>query len=300
MCDIIQMISDAYPNLSKGHKKIANFITENFEDVIFMTALEVAQHLAVSESTVVRFSQKIGLEGYPELLIALRALGKDKLQKAHAPKVSEKEYDDWGIIASVLQSDMNKIHETLQTLSADVFGVAVDTIINAKHVYILGLRNCAPLASFLHFYLNVLRPDVILLNSNSSTEIYEYLFRIDSEDVLVGISFPRYSMQTIKAMELANDRGAKVIAITDHKHSPVNLYSSINLFAKSEMTSVAESLVAPLSLLNAIIVALCLRMPEQAVNQLRELEDICNDYQILEKDEINYMDEKVDFTIKNY
>ncbi|MFI3238629.1 MAG: MurR/RpiR family transcriptional regulator [Lachnospiraceae bacterium] len=299
MNDVLETISNAYPTLSKGHKKIANYILESFEDVIFMTALEVAHHLEVSESTVVRFSQKIGLEGYPELLVALRTLGKDKLQKAQPPKVTEKEYDDWGVIASVLQSDMNKIHETLQELSADVFGVAIDTILEAKHVYILGLRNCAPLASFLHFYLNVLRPDVILLNSNSASEIYEHLFRINSEDVIVGISFPRYSMQTIKAMELANDKGAKVIAITDDKHSPVNLYSSINLFAKSEMTSVAESLVAPLSLLNAIVVALCLRNPERAVKQLRELEDISSEYQILEKDDINYMDEKIDFTVKH-
>lgn len=271
---------------------------DHFQEVIFMTAAEMAQKLEISESTIVRFPKNIGLKGYPELIAELRMVGKDQLQKALAPNLTAETYDNWGVIASVMQADINKIHDTLSDLDGDVFGSIIDAIIKGKRVYILGLRNCAPLATFLYFYLNKLRPDVILLDSSASSEIFEQMFRISEEDVIIGISFPRYSMRTLKAMELANDRGAKVIAITDRKTSPINLYSSMNLLAKSEMTSVAESLVAPLSILNAIIVAVSLKMPEKALDELNALENTWINYQPFDKDEMDFLEDNFEFAIK--
>ena len=298
MTEIINRIIDIYPKLSKGNKKVAQFIMDHFQEVIFMTAAEMAQKLEISESTIVRFPKNIGLKGYPELIAELRMVGKDQLQKALAPNLTAETYDNWGVIASVMQADINKIHDTLSDLDGDVFGSIIDAIIKGKRVYILGLRNCAPLATFLYFYLNKLRPDVILLDSSASSEIFEQMFRISEEDVIIGISFPRYSMRTLKAMELANDRGAKVIAITDRKTSPINLYSSMNLLAKSEMTSVAESLVAPLSILNAIIVAVSLKMPEKALDELNALENTWINYQPFDKDEMDFLEDNFEFAIK--
>ena len=161
------------------------------------------------------------------------------------------------ILESVLKSDAEKIHSTLEKIDQNAFELAVDTIINAKHIYIIGIRSCAPLASFMAFYFNLIFENVHLIQTSSSSEIFEQMVRIGKDDVIIGISFPRYSMRTLKAMEFANDRNAKVITITDSIHAPMNLYSSCNLIAKSDMASIVDSLVAPMSLINALIVAIC-------------------------------------------
>ena len=167
------------------------------------------------------------------------------------------------------------------------FGVAVDTILKAKTVYLMGLRSCGPLAGFLAFYLNMIRGNVVLLSSNSLSETFEQMLRISKRDCFIGISFPRYSMRTLKAMEFANDRNAKVIAITDSVNSPMNLYSSCNLFARSDMVSIADSLVAPLSLINALVVALCMKIPQDVKKNLDMLEETWNNYQVGMNDEID-------------
>lgn len=296
--NIMELILNRKDKLSKGHKKIAEFILEHGEDATFMTAAELGLKLEISESTVVRFADKLGLDGYPELQDRLQDWTRSKLQTVSRPEFSSETMERWGVIATVLQSDMQKIHDTLEELSEESFALAVDALLSAKHVYILGLRNSAPLASFFYFYLNMIRRDVILLDTTSSTEMFEQMIRIDEEDVFVGISFPRYSMRTLKAMEFARDRRAKVIAITDSVHSPMTMYSSLHLLARSELNGVADSLVAPFSLMNALIVAMCLKNPEQVKDELKNLEDVWSNYQVYAHDEINYLDEDVSLSPK--
>lgn len=296
--NIMELILNRKDKLSKGHKKIAEFILEHGEDATFMTAAELGSKLEISESTVVRFADKLGLDGYPELQDRLQDWTRSKLQTVSRPEFSSETMEHWGVIATVLQSDMQKIHDTLEELSEESFALAVDALLSAKHVYILGLRNSAPLASFFYFYLNMIRRDVILLDTTSSTEMFEQMIRIDEEDVFVGISFPRYSMRTLKAMEFARDRRAKVIAITDSVHSPMTMYSSLHLLGRSELNGVADSLVAPFSLMNALIVAMCLKNPEQVKDELKNLEDVWSNYQVYAHDEINYLDEDVSLSPK--
>ncbi len=168
----------------------------------------------------------------------------------------------------------------------------MSAILEAERIYIIGLRSCAPLAEFLHFYLNMIRGNVILLNTTSVSETFEQMLRIDEKDVMIGISFPRYSMRTLKAMEFANDRNAKVISITDSIHSPMCLYSSCNLLARSDMVSIVDSLVAPLSVINALVVAMCLKRPQAVKKNLETLEEVWNNYQVYLNDEINFIDEE--------
>ena len=180
---------------------------------------------------------------------------------------------------------------TLEEVDRSAFERAADTILSARTIYIVGIRSCAPLASFLAFYLHMIFPDVRQVQTNSSSEIFEQMLRIDEEDCIIGISFPRYSMRTLKAMEFANDRSAKVITITDSVHSPMNLYSSCNLLARSDMVSIVDSLVAPLSVINALVVALCMKSPEQVRKNLERLENAWNNYQVYMNDEINFINE---------
>ena len=197
------------------------------------------------------------------------------------------------ILETVLQSDADKIKSTLDKIDHEAFELAVDTILGAKNIYIVGIRSCAPLASFLAFYLNLMIDNVHLLQTSSSSELFEQMVRINDKDVIIGISFPRYSMRTLKALEFANNRNAKVITITDSIHSPMNLYSSCNLIADSDMASIVDSLVAPLSVINALIVALCMKKQNEVAKTLTMLEDIWDEYQVYENDEIDYIDDSV-------
>ncbi len=199
------------------------------------------------------------------------------------------------ILASVLQSDIDKIKLTMGSVDQEAFEVSVDTILNARRIYVIGIRSCAPLASFLSYYLHLICEDVTLVNSNTSSEIFEQLIRIDKEDVVIGISFPRYSMRTLKALEFASNRSAKVITLTDSVHSPINLYSSCNLIARSDMASIVDSLVAPLSVVNALVVALCMKKQNEVVATLETLEQIWDEYEVYSKDELNMVTDKVEF-----
>ena len=181
----------------------------------------------------------------------------------------------------------------MEGIDHEAFEMAVDTILNARRVYVVGIRSCAPLASFLSFYLNLICDNVTAVHTNSSSEIFEQLLRIDEEDVIIGISFPRYSMRTLKALEFASNRKAKVITITDSVHSPMNLYSSCNLIARSDMASIVDSLVAPLSVLNALVVALCMKKQKEVITTLEALEDIWDEYQVYSGDELNMVGDTV-------
>ncbi|MCD8325340.1 MAG: MurR/RpiR family transcriptional regulator [Lachnospiraceae bacterium] len=296
--DIVRAISDQRDRLSKGHRKIADYILEHGEDASFMTAMELGQKLGISESTVVRFASKIGYKGYSQMQEALQSYTKSRFRTVAAPELSEKTFDTWGVIASVFQSDMEKISNAMENLSESRFAYTVDLLLSAKHVYIVGLRNSAPLASFLYFYLNMIRPDVVLLNTTAVTELFEQMLHIGNEDALVAISFPRYSIRTLKAMEMAKDHGASIVALTDSEHSPMTMYSTVELYARSNLNSVADSLVAPMCVLNALIVAMCLKEPERVTEELKALEEAWDSYQVYSHDEINRIDIEAGFGVK--
>ncbi|MGL5260040.1 MAG: MurR/RpiR family transcriptional regulator [Lachnospiraceae bacterium] len=298
--NVIERIDDKYNKMSKSHKAIARFIKEKYDQAVFMTAAKIGEELSISESTVVRFASTIGYDGYPEFQQALANWVKDKLNVVQKMGTKYGASSQSEILTSVLRGDIEKINDTIENLDVESFNMAVDTIIEAKTIYIMGLRSCEPLANFLSFYLGMIRGNIVLIRTTSVTEIFEQMIRMNEEDVIIGISFPRYSMRTLKAMEFASDRNAKVIAITDSIHSPMKLYSACNLFAKSEMVSIVDSLVAPLSLINALVVALCLKMPDEVRKSLGVLEETWNNYQVYLNDEINFIDQKpmLDYSLR--
>ena len=289
--DIITRINDRFNSMSKSHKAIAIFIEEHYDQAVFMTAAKLGETLGISESTVVRFAAGIGYEGYPEFQKSLEDWVKNKLNTVQKMGAKYGRSSQSEILNSVLSADIEKIQDTIVNMDAAAFETAVDIILEAKTIYIVGMRSCEPLADFLHFYLHMIRGNVQLLRSTSVSEMFEQMIRIDDKDAIIGISFPRYSMRTLKAMEFANDRNAKVITITDSIHSPMNLYSSCNLLARSDMVSIVDSLVAPLSVINALVVALCMKQPEEVKNNLEQLEYAWNNYQVYLNDEINFIDE---------
>jgi len=299
--DFITRINENYNRMSKGQKAIATYIYDNFETAAFMTAANVGKTVGVSESTVVRFATFIGYDGYPEFQRELEAFIQDKLSSVSRVGARYSRSSQSEILNSVINADIDKLQHTMENLDTVAFEMAVDNILNAKHVYIIGLRSCEPLARFLHFYLNMIRADVALISSTSVSETFEQMIRINEEDVLIGISFPRYSMRTLKCLEFASDRRAKIISITDSVHSPMNLYSSCNLIARSDMVSIVDSLVAPLSLINALVVALVLKAPEAVKDNLKNLEMTWNNYQVYLNDEISFIgdDPMLDYPLRH-
>lgn len=289
--DTISRINEKFNGMSKSHKKLATFVIDHYEQAAFMTAAKLGRAVGISEATVVRFACALDYDGYPEFQEALAEWVKNKLNSVQNIGVKYGKSSQSEILDSVLRADLEKIEDTIEHVDIHAFETAVDIILGAKHVYIIGLRSCKPLAEFLHFYLNMIRGDVYLLDSTSTSETFEQMLRINEKDVVIGISFPRYSMRTLKAMEMANDKNAKVVTITDTVHSPMCLYSSCNLLARSDMVSIVDSLVAPLSLINALVVAMCLRRPEDVKNSLESLEHAWDNYQVYLKDEINFIDE---------
>lgn len=290
--DVLSRINERFAKLSKSHKAIATYICDHYEQAVFMTAAQLGQEVGVSESTVVRFASGLGYDGYPEFQRTLAEWVKNKFNSVAKVGARYGNSTQSEILTSVLSADIEKIQDTIVSLDPVAFEAAIDVLLNARTVYIVGLRSCEPLAEFFQFYLQMIRGNVVLLKSTSTTEIFEQMIRINEEDVIVGISFPRYSMRTLKAMEFARDRNAKVITITDTVHSPMNMYSSCNLLARSDNISIVDSLVAPLSVINAIVVAMCLKCPQQVKENLEELENAWANYQVYLNDEINFIDEE--------
>lgn len=291
--ELINRINEKYSSMSKGQKLLSTYITDNYDKAVFLTAEKLGKVVGVSESTVVRFATHLGYRGYPEFQKALEELVRNKLNSIQRMEVTYGRISQSKILETVLQSDAEKIKSTLDQIDQNAFEAALDIILNAKHIYIVGIRSCASLASFMAFYFNLMFDNVHLLHTSSSSELFEQMVRISEEDVIIGISFPRYSMRTLKAMEFANNRNAKVITLTDSVHSPMNLYSSCNLIADSDMASIVDSLVAPLSVINALIVALCMKNRKKVAKTLEMLEDIWDEYQVYESDEINYIDDSI-------
>lgn len=290
--DVITRINEHYGKMSKGQKAISAFIYDHYDQAVFMTAAKLGETVGVSESTVVRYAMFIGYNGYPEFQRDLEDWVQNKINSVQKIGAKYGKSTQSEILTSVLEADIEKLQDTIHSLDPVAFETAVDIILEAKNVYVMGVRSCEPLADFLHFYLNMIRGNVILLKTTSVSETFEQMIRIDEQDAMIGISFPRYSMRTLKAMEFANDRNAKVITVTDSVHSPMNLYSSCNLLARSDMVSIVDSLVAPLSVINALVVAMCLKRPEEVKTNLKNLEEAWNNYQVYLNDEINFIDEE--------
>ncbi len=288
---MLNRINARYSQMSKGQKLLSTYITDNYDKAVFLTADKLGKVVGVSESTVVRYATYLGYKGYPEFQKALEELVRNKLNSIQRMEVTYGRISQSRILESVLSSDAEKIKRTLEQINQEAFELALDMILQAEHIYIVGIRSCAPLASFMSFYFNLIFRNVHQLHTNSSSELFEQMVRISDRDVIIGISFPRYSMRTLKALEFANNRNAKVITLTDSIHSPMNLYSSCNLIAKSDMASIVDSLVAPLSVINALIVALCMKKQTEVADTLETLEEIWDEYQVYENDEINYIDD---------
>ena len=286
------LLREHYGRMSKGQTAISAFIYDHYDQAVFMTAARLGETVGVSESTVVRYAMYIGYNGYPEFQRDLEDWVQNKINSVQKIGAKYGKSSQSEILTSVLHADIEKLQDTIQKLDPAAFETAVDIILEAKTVYVMGVRSCEPLAEFLNFYLNMIRGNVILLKTTSISETFEQMIRIDEQDAMIGISFPRYSMRTLKAMEFANDRNAKVITITDSVHSPMNLYSSCNLLARSDMVSIVDSLVAPLSVINALVVAMCLKRPEEVKKNLKNLEEAWNNYQVYLNDEINFIDEE--------
>ena len=280
---ILSKVDIKNKKLSKSHKKLVAYITENYDKAAFMTASKLGEKVGVSESTVVRFATEMGFKGYPELQKELQQMIKSKLTAVQRMEVSSTLIGEQDAIKKVLNGDIELIRDTLEQISTEEFSKAVQTINNARKIYILGVRSSASLASFLYFYLNPVFENVVLIDTSSGSEMFEQMFRISEEDVCVAISFPRYSKQTINALRFINDRGTRIIAITDSSDSPIAEYADNILVAKSDMVSVVDSLVAPLSLINALIVAVTFSRRDEVYNNFNKLESIWDEYQVYDK-----------------
>lgn len=281
--DIISRIKTSYTSLSKGHRKIANYILEHYDKAAFMTAARLSEVVGISESTVVRFATELGFEGYTYFQKELQKIIRNKLTAVQRMEVASDQIGEQDVLDTVMNSDLDKIKQTLEELDKKVFAQSVETIINANKIYILGVRSSSALASFLGFYFNLLFDNVRLVHTTSASEMFEQILRTGPGDVVIGISFPRYSQRTVKALQYAKKCGSKVIAITDNISSPITEYADSSLIAKSDMASFVDSLVAPLSLINALIVAIAMLKKDEVFNAFNNLEHIWEEYNVYEK-----------------
>ena len=281
--DISQRIRKMYSTLSKGHKKIANAVVNEYETVAYMTAAQLGAKVGVSESTVVRFAGVIGYEGYSEFQRAVEELAKTKLTPNQRIDMTKKRIGQGDILETVMNSDINKIRNTLFKLDRDAFYKSVESILGAKTIYIIGARSSEPIAKILNYNLSLIFDNVRFISASSTAEVFEQMFSIDSADVLVAFSFPRYSSRVANAVKFASSKGAKTIACTDSHISPLAQYADCLLLAQSDMASFMDSLVAPISIINALIVEITARREKEIRRRFDKLEDIWNEYDIYAK-----------------
>lgn len=281
--DVFAVIRDSYENMSKGHRKIADYILANYQKASFMTALALGQASGVSESTVVRFAMELGFEGYPDLQENLHAVMKTKLTSVQRIELASSQMENSDIYEKVMSLDIERIHDTLENGDRDAFNGAVEAIISARKIYIVASRSATALAEFLGYYFSIMFEDVKLLKDLGTSDLLQQLFRVDEHDIVVGISFPRYSKQTTIAMNYASESGATVVAITDSKSSPIAEKAAHVMTAGSDMVSFADSLVAPLSLINALIVAVSLKKEKEINRNFETLEHLWDEYDVYTK-----------------
>ncbi len=285
--DLMSKLHNAYAEFSKGQKAIARFMIEHYDKAAFMTANRLGEVVGISESTVVRFAVRLGYEGYPELQKAVQDMIRNRLTSVQRLEVTSDKLDKQNVLQTVMQEDMEKINLTLAELDHKAFEWAVSELMNAKRIYIVGSRSSAALANFMGFYFNLLFDNVRIINENTVSDVFEQILRVEEGDVVVGISFPRYSRRTLRAVQYAKNQNASVIAITDSVLSPITQYASCSLYAKSDMASFVDSLVAPLSLINAMIVAIGVRQKNSVTDTFAKLESIWDEYGVYEKSEMD-------------
>ena len=283
---LINKIEKAMPDMSKGQKAIASYILKNYENAAYMTAARIGDDAGVSESTVVRFAMELGFEGYPHFQKVLQEELKTRLTSVQRMKASLKLNDRDDILGAVLLSDQEKIKRTYEKIDRKSFNQAVDLILGANKIYILGVRSSAPLAAFLGFYFNLIFDNIRLVHTTSVSEQFEQILGVKTGDVVIGISFPRYSKRTIKAMAYSHSTGATVIAITDKAGTPITENADVCLLAPSDMMSFVDSLVAPLSVINALIAAIGYKRMDVVTQTLEKLERIWDEYEVYDKGDI--------------
>ncbi len=282
--DILTIIQENMHTFSKGQKRIAQYILDNYDKAAFMTAAKLGRTAQVSESTVVRFAAQLGYDGYPQMQKALQQMLRGRLTSIQRIQVSRDQMSD-DILGSVMQRDMASIHTAIEEVDRQEFARVVDMLLQAKNIYLLGVRSSAYLAGYLHFYFHLIFPNVTLVQNSDAGGTFEQLVRIGEGDVLVGISFPRYSNLAVNAVEFAKSRGAQVIAITDSKMSPLYKAADASLLVRSDMISFVDSMATPLSLLNALIVAVGRQRNEEVSGTFAEMERIWSAYSIFGKTE---------------
>ena len=281
--DILALIQENMHTFSKGQKRIASFILESYDKAAFMTASKLGKKVNVSESTVVRFAAELGYDGYPDMHRSLQKMIRNRLTSVQRIEVTNDRLGDQDLLSMVLQSDIEKIRLTLEELDRDSFEKAVDAIVSARKLYIIGVRSCAAMATFMSFYFNLIFDNVVKVSATTASEVFESLLRVGEGDVVIGVSFPRYSSRTVQAMNFARSRGATTIAITDSEVSPLSPISTYTLKARSDMASFVDSLVAPLSLINALLVAVSRKKNDDLANTFEDLEKIWEEYGVYEK-----------------
>ena len=281
--DILALIQENMHTFSKGQKRIANFILESYDKAAFMTASRLGKKVGVSESTVVRFAAELGYDGYPDMQKSLQKMIRNRLTSVQRIEVTNDRIGDQDLLSMVLQSDIEKIRLTLEELDRDSFERAVDAIVSARKIYIIGVRSSAAIATFLSFYFNLIFDNVVKVSANTASEVFESLLRVGEGDVVIGVSFPRYSSRTVQAMSFARDRKATTIAITDSEASPLAPICTYTLKARSDMASFVDSLVAPLSLVNALLVAVSRKKNDDLAHTFETLEGIWDEYGVYEK-----------------
>ena len=253
MNSIKKIITDNMTNFSKGQKRIAEYILESSDKCAYLKAAEVAEKTGVSEATVVRFASALGFSGYPQFQKKLREESLSKLTAIQRMELVSERIGSDDMLYKVLRADIGRIESTIDTVSEEMFMGAVKALVQARKVYVAGVRSAAGLASFAAFYFNVLFDSVKRVSNSMTEDVVEQMLHASENDVVLGISFPRYSNAIVKALAFAKRRGAKVIALTDSENSPIVQYADYILTAKSDMDSFADSLVAPMSIINALI-----------------------------------------------
>ena len=276
--EIIERLNLRGKPLSKGHRRIASFIAEHYEKAVFMTAAALGAECGVSESTVVRFASAMGYEGYPELREALSSLVRQHLTSEQRFAIASG-MDQHNVLAHVLRNDEQNIRKTMEDLSQQDFDNVVQRLLHARRIYVMGLRSAAPLAQFMYHYLHQIMDDVVLV-SNTTGDVFEEIARIGQQDVLVGISYPRYSARTLECMRFARQNGAQVVGMTDGDMSPLREVSDVCLCASTDMASFVDSLAAPLSVINALIVSVGLHRRDELSDHFKRLEGIWNAHSV--------------------
>jgi DNA-binding MurR/RpiR family transcriptional regulator len=277
---LLSLIEEKMPAFSKGQRAIATYLLENYDKVAYMTASKLGGIVGVSESTVVRFAIELGFDGYPDMQRSLQELIRMRLTSVQRMDVTDLLIGDGDVLDKVLTSDIEKLRYTLECVDRAAFDAATDALIRAKHIYIMGVRSSSVLARFLNFNLRMIFDDVKLVQTTSGSEMFEQIHHIGEGDVLVAISFPRYSKRIIKAVEYAKGVGAQVISITDSDRSPIAPLADQLLIARSDMVSFVDSLVAPLSIINAMIVSVARKDPATVRTKLQKLEQIWEEYEV--------------------